>query len=37
MIYLTRQQGIYALPCIVDKQLTINVISLGRENTKPAL
>jgi hypothetical protein len=37
MIHLTRQQGIYAPPCIVDKQLTINAISPGRENTKPAL
>jgi hypothetical protein len=37
IIYLTRQQGIYAPPCIVDKQLTINAISPGRENTKPAL
>jgi hypothetical protein len=37
IIYLTRQQGIYAPPCIVDKQLTINAISLGRENTKPTL
>ena len=37
MIYLTRQQGIYAPPCIVDDQLTINAISPGRENTKPAL
>jgi hypothetical protein len=37
IIHLTRQRGIYALPCIVNKQLTINAISLGRENTKPAL
>jgi hypothetical protein len=37
MIYLTRQRGIYAPPCIVDEQLTIKAISPGRENTKPAL
>ena len=37
MIHLTRQQGTYAPPCIVDEQLTINAISPGRENTKPAL
>jgi hypothetical protein len=37
MIHLTRQRGIYAPPCIVDKQLTINAISPGRENTKLTL
>jgi hypothetical protein len=37
MIYLTRQLGTYALPCVVDEHLTINLVSLGRENTKPAL
>jgi hypothetical protein len=37
MIHLTRQRSIYAPPCIVDEQLTINAISAGRESTKPAL
>jgi hypothetical protein len=37
MIHLTRQLGTYAPPCVVDEHLTINPVSPGRENTKPAL
>ncbi|KAJ8111137.1 hypothetical protein OPT61_g6197 [Boeremia exigua] len=37
MIHLTRQRSSYAPPCVVDKQLTIHPILLGRENSQPAL
>ena len=37
MIHLTRQRSSYAPLCVVDKQLTIYPILLGREHSQPAL
>lgn len=33
MIHLTRQRSSYALPCVVDEQLTIYPILLGGEHS----